>query len=149
MSFISDTEKNELKSVYETFFDTFKESITIHKSGKVNVVDVNLTQLFGYDEPAAETNYTYNLESQTFSALIIHPRGEGKVAELGLLRDVVATIPEGQVIIKVKEDCKNYLKTGTIERVDVQSKSYKLISDESKINKIIDGYFLFKLEETK
>jgi hypothetical protein len=149
MSFISDTDKSEFKSSYKTFFDTFKEDIIIHKSGKVNVVDVNLTQLFGYDEPAAETNYTYNLESQTFSGLIIHPRGEGKVAELGLLKDVVASIPEGQIIIKVEEDCKNYLKTGSVKRIDIQNKSYTLISTESKTNKIIDGYFLFKLEETK
>ena len=49
MSLISDTDKNEFKSSYKTFFDTFKKEITIHKRGKVNVVDVNLTQLFGYD----------------------------------------------------------------------------------------------------
>ena len=149
MSFINDTDKSEFKSSYKTFFDTFKEDITIHKSGKVNVVDVNLTQLFGYDEPANETNYTYNLESQIFSVLTIYPRGEGKVAELGLLKDISARIPEGQIIIKVEEDCRNYLNTGEIKRIDIQNKSYTLVSEESKINKIIDDYFLFKLEETK
>ena len=75
MSLISDTDRSEFKSSYKAFFDTFKQDISIHKRGKVNVVDVNLTQLFGYNEPANETNHTYSLEFQTFDALIIHPRG--------------------------------------------------------------------------
>jgi hypothetical protein len=149
MSFISDTNKNELKDAYKTFFDSFKQDISIHKRGKVNVVDVNLTQLFGYNEPSNETNHTYTIEFQTFGGLIIHPRGKERVAEMGLLRDISATIPEGQIMIKVEEDCKNYLTTGTIERIDVENKSYTLISEEAQIYRVINGYFLFKLEETK
>ena len=149
MSFISDTDKSEFKSSYKTFFDTFKQDISIHKRGKVNVVDVNLTQLFGYNEPSNEVNHTYTLEFQTFGALIIYPRGKERVAEKGLLRDISVTIPEGQIMIKVEEDCKDYLTTGTVERIDVDNKSYTLISEESQIYKIVSEYFLFKLEETK
>ena len=149
MSLISDTDKNEFKSSYRTFFDTLKKEITIHKRGKVNVVDVNLTQLFGYDEPANETNYTYNVESQNFSVLIMHPRKGKHTSDHELLNDIRATIPDNQILIKTEEDCKNSLTSGSVERVDFKGKSYELISEESEVNNIIDGYFLFKLQETK
>lgn len=149
MSLISDTDKNGFKDSYKEFFDTFKKNITIHKRGKVNVVDVNLTQLFGYDEPANETNYTYEIEYQVFSALVIYPRKAKDTADFSLMSDISATIPDNQILIKVEETCKNYLTTGTVERIDVQSKSYKLLSKEAEVNNILTGYFLFKLEETK
>jgi hypothetical protein len=146
MSFISDTEKSALKASYKTFFDTFKKSITVHKKGKVSTVDVNLTQLFGYDEPSSELNHTYALESQNFSVLIIYPN---RTSDLSVLESVRATISNNEIIIKAETDCKTYLNTGTIEKVDVQGKSYRLISQESQVNSIIDDYFLFRLEEVR
>jgi hypothetical protein len=149
MSFISDTDKSKFKDGYKTFFDTFKKNITIHKRGKVNVVDVNLDQLFGYDEPANETNYTYDVDFQTFYGLIVYPQRGKQTSDHQLLTEIRATILDDQVLIKVEESCKIYLTTGTIERIDVKDKFYKLISEESQVNNIIDGYFLFRLEETK
>ena len=149
MSLISDTDKSGFKSSYKEFFDTFKKSITIHKRGKVNVVDVNLTQLFGYDEPANDTNYTYEIENQSFSVLIIYPEKWKNTSDFKLLNSIRANILDNQIFIKVEEDCKDYLKTGTVERVDVQNKFYKLISEEGQVNNIIDEYSFFKLEETK
>jgi hypothetical protein len=149
MSFISDTDKSEFKSSYKTFFDTFKKSITIHKRGKVNVVDIQLSQMFGYNEPSNESNYTYDLDNQAFYGLIIYPRRSRNTSDHQLLSDIRATILDNQIFIKVEGDCKTYLTTGTIERVDIQGKFYKLVSEESQVNNIIDDYFLFKLEETK
>ena len=149
MSFISDTDKSEFKDGYKIFFDTFKKDITIHKRGKVNVVDVNLDQLFGYDEPSNETNYTYNIDYQTFSGLIIYPLRGKQTSDHQLLSEIRATVLDDEILIKVEENCKAYLTTGTIERIDIQDKFYKLISEESQVSNIIDGYFLFRLEETK
>ena len=149
MSFISDTDKSGFKSSYKTFFDTFKKDITIHKRGKVNVVDVQLSQLFGYNEPSNESNHTYEMDNQTFSGLVVYPKKGKNTSDHQLLSDIRATLPDNQIFIKVEGDCKTYLITGTIERIDIQGKFYKLISEESQVNNIIDDYFLFKLEETK
>jgi hypothetical protein len=149
MSFISDTEKSALKASYKTFFDTFKKSITIHKRGKVSTVDVNLTQLFGYNEPSSELNHTYALESQNFSVLIIYPNKNDRTSDLSVLESVRATINNNEIIIKTESDCKTYLNTGTIEKIDIEGKVYKLISQESQVNSIIDNYFLFRLEEVR
>ena len=63
--------------------------------------------------------------------------------------EMSANLIEGEIIIKVEEDCKSYLATKSIERIDVRTKSYKLASKASQVNRVITGYYFFKLEEHK
>jgi len=76
MSFISDDDKSQFQNAYKEFFDGFKEDIIIHRRAKVVVVDVNLTQLFGYEEPSNTSNHTYETENSTFKGLVIHPSSQ-------------------------------------------------------------------------
>lgn len=147
--FISNAEKNEFKNSYKLFFDTFKEDIKIHKQGKSTVVNLSANQDFGYDEPANTTNYTHSLENSIFSALVIYPAGVRQTSDAKMVNEIRSIIFENQVLIRVEELCKNYLITGIVGRIDIKNKSYKLISRESEPNRILNGYFIFKLEETK
>lgn len=149
MSFLNDSDRNEAKNAYKIFFDEFKENITIHKKAKVNVLNIGSTQLFGYNEPANEANYTYNVENQTFQGLVIHPKSRNQAPEFGQLNQIDATVLQGQVLIKVELDCRNYLNSGKVERIDIQGKSYNLVSEESAPYKIINNYYVFRLQETK
>jgi hypothetical protein len=159
MSFISDTEKSQFQAAYKVFFDTFKEDIVIHRRGKVQVVDVNISQLFGYEEPSAygagtyqnEPNHTYDIQNETFKGLVIYSSSQGhrNTSDFTYAEEIGANLIDGEIVIKVEEDCRKYLIDAKVERVDVGNKSYKLASKDSQVHKVITGYYFFKLEESK
>ena len=62
---------------------------------------------------------------------------------------MAAQIPDGEIRIKVQEDCKNYIHEGKTEKVQVKGKNYTLISTEAEVNNILTGYYIFKLKEIK
>ena len=159
MSFISDSEKAKIQTAYKTFFDSIKEDIVIHRRGKVQVVDVNLNQVFGYEESSAfgygpwanEPNHTYEVQNSTFKGLVIEPSSQGfrNTSDYNYAEELRANLIDGEIYIKVEKDCKDYLVGATVERVDVGGKSYKLASKDSHVNKVITGYYFFKLEESQ
>ena len=147
MSLLSDEEKNQIQNAYGTFFETFRHTITVHKSSEVIVADINLDQVFGYNEDANPQNYTYEHKSQDFDALIIYPfRGD---QGLQVMTEMAAYIPEGEVRIKVCKPCKEYIQEGKTEKIVVKGKNYTLISTEAEVNNILTGYYIFKLKEIK
>ena len=159
MSFISDTDRSQFQAAYKVFFDTFKEDIIIHRRGKVKVVDVNLSQLFGYEEPSAygagynqnEPNHTYEAQNETFKGLVIHPSSQGhrNTSDFNYAEEIGANLIDGEIVIKVEKNCRDYLIGAKVERVDVGNKHYVLVSKDSQVHKVITGYYFFKLQESK
>ena len=147
MSLLNSSEKAQIQEAYESFFDTFKQNVTVHKVSEIVVSDVNLDQVFGYEEDANVSNYSYEHKSQIFSALIVLPtRGD---QTLGVMTEMAAQIPDGEARIKVQENCKNYIQTGKTEKIVAKGKSYQLISTEAEVNNILTGFYIFKLKEIK
>ena len=147
MSLISSDELNQFKDAYTSFFKTFRQPIVVHKVSEIVVADVNLDQVFGYGEQANQENYTYEHESKEFCGLIVYPtRGD---QNLGVMGEMPVTIAEGEIRIKVQEDCKAYIQLGKTEKIEVKNKSYTLISTEAEVNNLITGYYIFKLKEIK
>ncbi|MAF43999.1 MAG: hypothetical protein CMI54_07550 [Parcubacteria group bacterium] len=147
MSLISDDEKDQIKSAYGSFFETFRQGITVHKVSEIVIADIDLDQIFGYNEDANPNNYSYQHESKNFYALVVYPsRGD---QTLGVMTEMAAQIPEGEVRIKVQRDCKDYIQAGKTEKIEVKGKNYTLISTEAEVNNILTGYFIFKLKEIK
>ena len=147
MNLLSADEKAQIKEAYESFFETFRKIITVHKVSEIVVSDVNLDQIFGYNEDANPTNYTYAHKSLDFYALIVFPtRGD---QTLGVMTEMAVQIPDGEIRIKVEEACKDYIQIGKTEKITVKGKSYTLISTDAEVNNIITGYYIFKLKEIK
>ena len=147
MSLISNEEKAQIQSAYEEFFDTFQQTITVHKVSEIVISDINLDQVFGYEEDANVENYSYEHKNESFAALIVFPsRGD---QTLGVMTEMAAQIPDGEVRIKVKEDCKKYIQAGKTEKVEVKNKNYTLISTEAEVNNVLTGFYIFKLKEIK
>ena len=147
MSLLSDAEKNEIRDAYGEFFETFRQTITVHKVSEIIVADVNLDQIFGYEEAANPTNNSYQHENKDFHALVVYPtKGD---QNLGVMTEMAATIPEGEIRVKVCEDCKDYIQDGKTEKIVVKNKNYTLISTEAHPNNILEGYYIFKLKEIK
>lgn len=147
MDLLSEDERQQIKSSYEDFFETFRKEIVVHKTSEIVVSDINLSQVFGYEEGANVENYSYEHQSKIFYALIVFPtRGD---QTLGVMTEMAAMIPEGEIRIKVKEDCKDYIQVGKTEKIEVKNKNYTLISTEAEVNNILTGYYIFKLKEIK
>lgn len=147
MSLLSNDEKNSIQEAYASFFETFQQDITVHKVSEVIVADINLDQVFGYEEAAAPSNYSYQHKSQDFHALVVYPsRGD---QDLGVMTEMAATIPEGEIRIKVCTDCRDYIQKGKTEKIVVKDKDYTLVSTEAHPNNILVGYYIFKLKEIK
>lgn len=160
MSLISDSEKAKIKSVYKEFFDAFKEDITVHRRGKLKTVDVNLSQVFGYEEHETALsehgysdtpNFSYVLTNSVFKGLVIYPSNTGQknTSDFDYVEEVKANLSEGEVVIKVEENCKKYLIDAPVERVDIGAKSYKLASKDVQVNRILTEYYFFKLKESE
>tara|TARA_R100000808_G_C2153345_1_gene163437 strand:+ start:3669 stop:4112 length:444 start_codon:yes stop_codon:yes gene_type:complete len=147
MSLINDNEKAQIQTAYESFFDTFKQNIVVHKVSEIVVSDINLDQVFGYEEDANTENYSYQHQNKSFPALIVLPsRGD---QTLGVMTEMAAQVPDGEARIKVKADCKEYIQTGKTEKIEVKNKSYQLISTEAEVNNVLTGFYIFKLKEIK
>jgi len=147
MSLLNSSEKAQIQAAYESFFDTFKQTIVVHKVSEIVVSDIDLDQVFGYEEDANENNYSYEHKSQSFSALIILPsRGD---QTLGMMTEMAAQIPDGEIRVKVDESCKEYIQKGKTEKIIAKGKSYQLISTEAEVNNILTGFYIFKLKEVK
>jgi len=149
MALISATEKTAMQTAYEEFFTAFKQTITVHRQGKTKVVDINLDHFFGYGQYSGPTSFTYTAVNQTFDALIIHPNGENNTSNMDMLNEVRSGILDNEVLIKVKQTCKDYMSKHDVERIDIGTKSYMLISEDSHIHKVLDNFYLFKLKEVK
>jgi len=147
MSLLSNAEKEQIREAYGSFFETFQQDITVHKVSEIIVADINLGQIFGYGEGANPTNYTYQHQSKDFHALVVYPtRGD---QDLGVMTEMAAMIPEGEIRIKVCTDCRDYIQDGKTEKIVVKGKDYTLISTEAHPNNILEGYYIFKLKEIK
>ena len=149
MAFISATEKTAMQTAYEEFFSAFKETITVHRKGKTRVVDINLDHFFGYGQYSGPSHFTYVPVNQTFDAIVIYPQDQNNTSDVAMLNEIRAGVLDSEVLIKVKESCRAYLSHKDVERIDIGTKSYTLISEEVQVHKVFDDYFLFKLKETK
>ena len=68
----------------------------------------------------------------------------------GLDTELNIQIPQNAAVrIKVKQDCRDYIKLGKTERIEIDGKSFNVLGDESV--KYNFGYYLyvFYLELTK
>lgn len=155
-SLIPDSEKAALRQAYEDFFDTFKKKIVVHRQPKKIISQINLGFLYGYGDDAnfqyddaesnAPHNYAYEPQSSTFYGMVWYPKQANQDFKIG--GDIRAFVPDGEVRIKVDETARDYLVAGpSVERVDILDHSYSLVSEDTEINQLFTGYYVFKLKE--
>jgi len=143
---LSDTDKTYFTGVLGDLFDTFKRSITVHKEPQKEIINPAIDVYAGYAETSTPDNINYVLQSKTFDAMISYVDR----SQSSLDTEINIQIPRNAAIrIKVKQDCRDYIKKGKTERVEVDGKSFNVIGEESV--KYNFGYYLYVyyLELTK
>ena len=69
-SFLNNNDKTWYQDAVDTWFETFKKSITVNKQPIKNIVQNTTNQMLGYDENSNIVDYTYTPRNQSFDAVI-------------------------------------------------------------------------------
>ncbi|MBC8411103.1 MAG: hypothetical protein H8E12_20660 [Rhodobacteraceae bacterium] len=144
-SLISSGEKAELTGVFGDVFDTFSRNIIVYKEPIKTVSSINEANIFGYGDTSNQVNYSYTAQSGTYPATVQYADHQQQKYS----SDVGGAIPQGQVRIKVRPDCRDFIKNGRTERIEFDDKSWDLVSDDTAKKFLDSEYYVYHLERRK
>tara|TARA_Y100000310_G_C20006580_1_gene500984 strand:- start:61 stop:501 length:441 start_codon:yes stop_codon:yes gene_type:complete len=133
---LSDSDKESFKGSLLDLFDTFSRNITVHKEPKKVITQINVNTMPGYNESSVPENIEFVPVSSEFPAMVDY--GDKQSTETEPTAGV--TIPRGQISIKVKQEARDYILNGKTEKIELDSKSFNLISRDA-----VKYYFGLKL----
>jgi hypothetical protein len=140
-SLVSQEEINVFTGDFQNLFDTFKRPITVFKKPKKVVTASNVND----QNVAPDVIESYEPVSQAFEVMINYKDNQ----ESDELSDINTFSYNGDVRIKVQEDCRDFIKQGKTENVQFDNKVFNVVGDESV--KYFFGYklYVFHLKATK
>ena len=139
---LSTTDKAFFATVMGDIFDTFKREIVVHKEPQKVVSNVNVDGYHGYGESSNTQNVTYIPVSKSFFAMISYKDDQKSDSDV----DTGIEFSKGRVRIKVEQEARDYMVNGKTEKVDIDGKSFKLVTDDSLKNYFGTKYYVFFLE---
>lgn len=145
-SFLSASEEAWYAAQANTWFDTFKRQITVHKEPLKTIKNNTSPQLFGYSQNGQTTNQEieYTPRSQSFYAVIKY----GSDQDLDLLGDIKAYVTSQNLVsVIVDTSTRNYINKDKTEKIVFDEKSYNTISN-GKLKSFFSAiYYEFILQE--
>jgi len=136
------SEAASFKKVLEDHFDTFKRSITVHKSPVRSITNIQNSPHAGYGEDSEEANVAFIPQNKNFEAVVVYEAKQGEVASQ------VGTYEIGLIKIKVKSDAANYIKEGKTEKIELDGKSFNKVTEDKIQNFLGSVYYIFYLQAT-
>lgn len=126
---VSQSEIDIFTGDFRNLFDTFKRTIRIHKEPKKILGNINSNNtLHGYGTQSNETNIQYVAVYQDFQTMVSY-KDMQESNELGQIKEI--RYFAGDVRIKVDEDAKNYIENGKTEKVEIDGKSFQVMTERS------------------
>ena len=127
-SLVTSDEISVFTGDFMNLFDTFKRSVTIHKTPKRIISQINTDFLYGYGEAGNQASYAYETVSQDFECMVLYKDYQES--------DDLGSIPElryfaGDVRIKVDQETADYIKKGKTEKITIDGKDFQLMTEES------------------
>ena len=144
-SLVSATEIDSFTGDFQNLFDTFKRTITVHKSPKKIINRINTDFLHGYGDASDQVNYTYSPVSQDFESMVLYKDRQ----DADDMENVNLTYFAGDVRIKVDEATKDYIKLGKTEKIVIDGKDFQLMTEESVKYFFGLRLYVFHLQFTK
>lgn len=145
-SFLSSADESWFAGAADTWFDTFKRSIVIHKEPLQTIKTTTSTQLFGYGQNGQTTTQEieYTPRSQSFEAVIKYKSNQ----ELELLGDIKAYAPDNNLVtIIVKTAARDYISKDKTEKIVLDGRSFNPISNGTLKYYFSTTYYEFTLQE--
>jgi hypothetical protein len=137
---------NDIKSFSEVLadhFDTFQRDIIIHKEPikVINTINSNKTYA-GYNDSSNANNFTFLPQSKTFPAIVVYENKQSEVT------NQVGTFPIGMIKIKVKKEARDYILSGKTEKMEVDGKSFNVVTEDKVQNYLGLAFYIFHLQST-
>ncbi len=144
-SLISNSEKSVLTGIFDSIFDTFSRTIVVYKESTKIPIQVNPSNfLYGFGENQGEDSFSFVEVTGVYPAVI---RYKHQNVELG--REINVYIPIGEVSIKVRKDCRDFINNGKTDKIVFDDKTYILDSEEKKQNFLDSNFWVFNLKTIK
>lgn len=145
-SLISPSERQVLTGIFNDIFDTFQRTIVIYKESTKIPVNPQPQGLFGFGDSQAQDNYTYSEVTGVFPAVV---RYQSIEQPMNLNPEIVSYIPGGEVTIKVRKDCRDFINNGKTEKLLIDERIFMLDGEERKQTFLDSEFWVFKLKTSK
>lgn len=143
-SFLSSSDQSWYEEAMDTWFETFKKSIIIHKEPIKNIIQNTTNQMVGYDENSNIVDYTYSPRNQSFYAVIKY----NPTDNLALDKELNIKITDQSVMIYVNSDAKNYIDKDATEKITFDGKDFNIYSSSVTKHYQNKTYYVYYLKET-
>lgn len=148
-SLVSNSEKQILTGLYRDTFDTFSRDIIIYKEPikQELITGPSNPGIFGFGDAQVSKEYTYIPVSGVFPAIVRYINVQGNVAATEVIDQTNALATMGEVIIKVKPDCYNFIENGKTEKFVFDGKEF-FFDGKSKAMPFLGAlYYIYQLKE--
>jgi len=145
-SLISAQEIADFHQAINDHFDTFKKSLTVHKTPLKKIISsTNNPQMIGYQDNSIQEQIEYIAQNQSFDAIIAYQ----DPFNVDVVEQIKIKTNSPIVSIKVKKVARDYIIDDKTEKITFNEKTFKVASND--IIKNYQGliYYLFYLEEIK
>jgi hypothetical protein len=143
-SFLNNNDKTWYQDAVDTWFETFKKSITVNKQPIKNIVQNTTNQMLGYDENSNIVDYTYTPRNQSFDAVIKYNPTDNLAED----PEIKIKFTDQLVMIYVKEDAKNYIDKDATENITFDGKTFNVYSSSIAKHYQDITYYVYYLKET-
>lgn len=126
---VSQSEIDIFTKDFQNLFDTFKRTVRIHKEPKKilkNILSNN--SLHGYGTQSNETNVEYVAVHKDFECMVSYKDVQNS-DQLGQVKEL--RYFAGDVRIKVDEATKTYIEDGKTETVEIDGKTFQLMTERT------------------
>jgi hypothetical protein len=143
-SFLSSNDQTWYEEAADTWFETFKKPIIIHKEPIKNIIQNTTNQMLGYNEDSNIIDYTYTPRSQTFYAVIKYNPTDNLDSD----PEIKLKFTDQPVMIYVKTDAKDYINNDVTEKVTFDDKNFNIYSSSIVKHYQNKTYYVYYLKET-
>lgn len=135
---------NILTGALADHFDTFKQSVVIYTEPTKNIVQASANFIPGYANHSPAASYSNTINSGVFEALVLYKKFSENIVD-----NIGYKVMEGDAVMKVRDDAKNFIDSNKIQNVHAGSDVFNIISHAERADYITTGYYYYNLRYTK
>jgi hypothetical protein len=147
-SFISENERQVLTGLLDRTIETFQRNIVVWKEPiKTAIIPPSSTPQggFGFGDGLVEQQYDYIPVSGVFPAVIRYV-GMKHVGEATPLTNTNSFLPIGEVRIKVRQDCYQFIENGKTDKISFDDKDFFFVGKAQTASFLGNSYYQYQLK---